>query len=1446
MANSAFTVYTLGETTTFRTMIEGVALVFQDPFFSSNAALGLGYGAFFGALVLMCIMIYQAAFNQRMEIKTLIAPLFAYLVLTGPKVTIEIADVYNVDNPQRVSGIPIGLAFPLTIASGAAYVFTSAFEQSYSSPNSPRMLTDGFVTPLKTLNAIRYININTQTPYLSGMVRDVYSSCVKGNKQFNSEEYLNSPDSYRYFINFLTTQSSGVVNIIGVDGTSNLMSCKDSATRISTAFESFLYGDGSGGIDTLNHNFASVINESFLQTDSSGGKPYGVTAETFIADFSKLTNLSVEDGRMFIMNALFNQPLQTAAYCASKDGLEGQNEISSRCTEWVQANEQMAEDNAAGATGFLKVMQNGQNLLIIIALLMFPMVVMLIMFMGTKSMKIVTGYLTYIASVYLWVPMASIVNFVAHNKLKNAIYTFTGSETGDLFTITDYPSFYEAISNSLALANGLMASVPVFCMMFFGGMTMGVIALQNRWNQGKSQYADSTLAAPAIVSPSALATRQNSLTSHGLGGMTDVGGGKAFDSSMTRQMASTMSQTTELSAQRALLQAKNKALGMQLQQTHSQGQTGSYNHKIETNLNEVKDKTLIGQGNGFTISKGTVDSATFGRNGVLTAYGEVDSSGKIINLTGRDAAAVSARIGMGIGFIPAGKDLINADGSSGLDGANAQVVTAPEGETIKGGDLKLDLKRVKIELGASTKHSELLTISSQHGHTGSASVSNVLYQGSSSDQKSASKFVYVIEKDDKHSELTNGTRNTVENSVQNSISNTERLSQSNTEALSYQIAQNNKEIDSLNRQISETVSFAMSYNMTADDTMHRIAAHQDIRNDLGALNKSNQEKYGEEWTQARALAESVLVNSGTGIAKQSNPVEYDHMVTYIAAYYMGANNANEAFKILTGTDLIKVSETRLKAEDYDWQNWKDIEKEYQNQKAIIENAFGKGVTAPDGSSIYTLDPYTKQPVTDTTFNSNQPSALENQYRYSAGELKLLGDSQTQNGIRIYNAFLSAGFTPRQAKIMTVQVGRENSWQVAGMFGLHKDPLKTHLTNGGIISFNDTRKLQLDKWMDERGLIKSGSANGKASYQENQQSLIAMAQFIKHELEHGAKNYKLAWAALNNDNLSDQKIHDIVGDKYIVWARSVARYGDIAINGQKNIEVFTNKIDSALKNQGKMAGQQGASVPKNIVAAMKNVNTKDLGSTVIQPVQKVKNLVPENLLKPETLSKEEIQNIYEKNKAKYGDDAKDKIREQFGVDVIHDEDGKIDYKIVDGQKLLDKVNDRPDRSRIDEHVAKTVPMLLQVGPDHSTMVRGDINSANNIDRLYVKEADPDYIDLSNVKSNMKPRDPNDTSHHFGIRGEISNEEWRKLEQSQFEKNEKFQNDNIAVVNSIIAAAQKGKDYERPSTQERIYPTIHQTATEAHKEAFEKLNNSATKPTGSREVNTEKWNDAGGNQ
>jgi hypothetical protein len=117
-------------------------------------------------------------------------------------------------------------------------------------------------------------------------------------------------------------------------------------------------------------------------------------------------------------------------------------------------------------------------------------------------------------------------------------------------------------------------------------------------------------------------------------------------------MASTMSQTTELVLNVPYHKLKTKHWVCNCKPTPRQtGFTTTRSNK----LNEVKDKTLIGQGNGFTISKGTVDSATFGRNGVLTAYGEVDSSGKIINLTGRDAAAVSARIGMGIGFIPAGK-----------------------------------------------------------------------------------------------------------------------------------------------------------------------------------------------------------------------------------------------------------------------------------------------------------------------------------------------------------------------------------------------------------------------------------------------------------------------------------------------------------------------------------------------------------------------------------------------------------------------------------------------------------------------------------------------------------------------------------------------------------------------------------------------------------------------
>lgn len=129
MANSDFVVYTLGDTDSFEAMLQGVALIFQDPLYSGDAAFGLGYGVFLGALILFSIALYQSAFKQKFELKMLIMPLIFYVMLTMPKTTLTIVDAYNQDMPKQVSNVPIGLALPLNIISSVAQGMTESMER---------------------------------------------------------------------------------------------------------------------------------------------------------------------------------------------------------------------------------------------------------------------------------------------------------------------------------------------------------------------------------------------------------------------------------------------------------------------------------------------------------------------------------------------------------------------------------------------------------------------------------------------------------------------------------------------------------------------------------------------------------------------------------------------------------------------------------------------------------------------------------------------------------------------------------------------------------------------------------------------------------------------------------------------------------------------------------------------------------------------------------------------------------------------------------------------------------------------------------------------------------------------------------------------------------------------------------------------------------------------
>lgn len=1123
MANADFVIYTLGDTASFEAMLQGVALIFQDPFYSGNAAFGLGYGVLLGVLILFTIALYQSAFKQKFELKSMIVPLIFYVMLTMPKTTVTIVDSYNQEPVRQVASIPIGLALPLNLASSIAQGFTESMETAYSTPNSPRLLVDGFVSPLRTLYALRYVNISEESPYIANMINQTYQSCVVGDERFDPDEYKNSPDSYTYFLNFLYDNATGIVTLRHIDGTFKSYSCYEAASELQKSFEAFVFGNGDVA-GTLNYNFKRALNGAMLMTDSSGALSKSRDYNDVMTSFAQITDMGTNDGRQFMLNTLFNQPLQSASYCSNNQGsLDSTSSNAAHCTAWIQGEAQLAEDNAAAATGFMRMLQDGQNILLILAILLFPLVVIMIVYMGTKSVVVISSYVMYISSVYLWMPLASIINFYSYIKIKNTIYSFSGSNDGDLFAIADYPAFYQAISDSLAFANGLTAILPIFCMMFFSGLTMAMVGLMRRMDVSKTPHYDPKLNAPDAIGSSPFANKTSMSTSNGLGAVTDSHGGKAFTDSTTSTFNSTASTMIALQKKKAILESEARTLSAEISSISSLATSGSVTETRLSNINDVRGKEILsGQGFSQTYTDANTGMVVGTSKSVQLKSDESDV------VTGTNSIGLNTAAGVGLKF---GKGNTFNETSLSADGTPAalQNASTPMAKANGGDDNTYSFGPLQVKAGVAAIN--------QAGYQDvdrgvvAGTEQNALYKGTGSTQQQYQESNYRIVGGSQENRTIDGRSHSLDENVSANSTMTQKEALAYKASLTQALSETNAELEQVNNAIARVAASSMTVNMLDSDIMHRISRHDSIRNDLDKIDSENTDKYGEKWEEAKQIALNHARTTSASVGEVASPELFSYYTMVMAGMSMSYESASSTYKALTGFEAPDYNlNENLRSLNTDWNN-------INVDNSGLEEKFVK------------------------YFGSN-PN-LDSQYAYMAGELEVRGDKQQQNMIMVYNSFLHAGFTPKQAAIMTAEVGRENSFNSASLFGTHYDPEKKHLTNGGMISFNQDRKIDLDKLMMEKGLVARGKI-GTASYVENQASLDAMAQFMYKELS-SEKRYAPAWNALNDDSKSIDQIHYAVGKNYIVWRIDDEKYRE---NGEKNRKDFAEMLNKEMVKQSK--------------------------------------------------------------------------------------------------------------------------------------------------------------------------------------------------------------------------------------------------------------------------------------
>lgn len=709
-----FVIYTMGESGLFASALNGVAMLFNDTaLYHGNGVGNLGFGAFFGMMLLFVVWLYNAAFKQQMDMRALLAPLIVYMVLTVPKTTVAIEDIYS-GNVKSVANVPLGLALPASVASGISVVFTEIIEKAYQVvadyPNGymPKISEDGYVTPLKLINALRDSASIVPSQSLLQTTKNIYQSCIVGNSSFNVEEYKKNADPMMYFTNAAKANSGNVVYVtLAVTGstTEHIMTCSTAADELQRAMDAYIDGtnNSASGSTKINKIIGDVtlynLKNSMIRQMSANGETAGFNPKPAVGGstydvndlinyVSLMGNTSQDNARNFMMATIFNPMLETASYCYDQaDGMSGM----SKCSAWISSRSQWEEKNAAAGTGFLQVMRDGQNVLIMLSFLFFPIIVLFIMIQGTSSFKLLGNYMAFTVAAYLWLPMAAIINFYIQNTLSDEwlkVANATGVSTLNLIT---GPQFYAAVSQKLSLANALLASVPVLCMMLFSGMMMGMNQIYARMNSADAGNYDAKVNTPDVAKSAPMATSNSTVTISGMGvatvnGVSQVG----ISSSNTQKSATELSKS--LSTQRSEIASEIAALESKLGVDVSKATTNSTSSgsqeayavaKTQNNGSVIQSGTStstqvsqtdgVDLGNAATrqkiISHGVAGSAgaSGGANGSLTGGGNKDKNGAAPEgQKGKKAAAggqlqAGAHVG---GSVSGASSEVNSDGTT--------------------------------------------------------------------------------------------------------------------------------------------------------------------------------------------------------------------------------------------------------------------------------------------------------------------------------------------------------------------------------------------------------------------------------------------------------------------------------------------------------------------------------------------------------------------------------------------------------------------------------------------------------------------------------------------------------------------------------------------------------------------------------------------------------------
>lgn len=476
-----FTVYVLGDVSTFYATLNSVAMIFNATGFMKGVYLVGGFVALISGIM---FMIQKGGGEQFVPANGPIGGLFGFgmvVACCSIQASVTFEDIYT-GNVSKVDNVPLLLAAPASLFTTTAYSSFDKINTAFQSTSGSYMgvSQNGFITPLKLLLTLRR-GVENVDPYLVASLKQYIIDCVPGSTTFNMNDFQKTPNMVDYVLthsrpNGLTTYW----NNLNTAGTA--IACQDAAAKLDAATTAFPASD----------ELKRLINAGMKDKNPMGGSYTPDNVTDSINNIVPSLWATAQSSDQFMLNALFFNQVWGTYNCL--DSVQDQNSFNLCMVSLTQQDEQFRSDAAASGSFFAKIMM---PTMIFLQLLFFgfaPIVIIYGLFKGAGALMMYIKYLGFGIWTSSWLPFSAVIQMYIQNDVADKLAQFTdkGLTPGNLNAV-----YYDVLATRLGIASDMLAATPLISAAMLGVTGYGMVSLANRWS-GRD-HNDEKLQSPDIL-----------------------------------------------------------------------------------------------------------------------------------------------------------------------------------------------------------------------------------------------------------------------------------------------------------------------------------------------------------------------------------------------------------------------------------------------------------------------------------------------------------------------------------------------------------------------------------------------------------------------------------------------------------------------------------------------------------------------------------------------------------------------------------------------------------------------------------------------------------------------------------------------------------------------------------------------------------------------------------